>query len=449
MKIIKKVLLFISVVILSLSMASCDMLSSNTTSSSEKNLYELAVEDGYTGTLNEWLLSLTTDSSYDSVYDLAKSSGIVDEDMTLEEFIASLKGEPGSSSVQEATSSALLSVVSIYCDFTYTTTAGGFFGGGRTQTTTGTSAGSGVIVEDDKENGIAYIVTNYHVVYDIDSNETISDNIYVYLYGMELDAYGMEATYIGGSMTYDIAVLKVTSDIYKTSASKPTTVSDSSEIVVGDSIIAIGNSEANGISATSGIISVKEETITMTASDNKTTVDYRVIRMDAAVNSGNSGGGLFNDSGELIGIVNAKTVQSGVEGMCYAIPTNIAYYVGKQVIDNYSGSVVTVTRPVLGVTLGIASSKAVYNEETKITSIVQNIAVNEVSVAGAAYGVLKTGDQIVSITCGDSTTFITSTYSVEDVLLRCKQNDVINLYILRDGEYQTVSVTLSNITSVS
>lgn len=79
-------------------------------------------------------------------------------------------------------------------------------------------------------------------------------------------------------------------------------------MTVGDSVIAIGNPNAGGIAVTQGILSMESEYITMTAADNVSTVQIRVMRVDAAINGGNSGGGLFNDSGELIGIVNAKVV---------------------------------------------------------------------------------------------------------------------------------------------
>ena len=93
-------------------------------------------------------------------------------------------------------------------------------------------------------------------------------------------------------------------------------------MVVGSSAIAIGNAQGLGISSTSGVVSVDSEYITMTAADGKTAVAFRVMRVDTAINSGNSGGGMYDDNGNLIGIVNAKIVYDGVENIGYAIPSN-------------------------------------------------------------------------------------------------------------------------------
>ena len=126
-------------------------------------------------------------------------------------------------------------------------------------------------------------------------------------------------------MNYDVAVLRIDkSDIVKTAAEKGTlcavSFGDSDNVAVGQTAIAIGNPEAEGISVSSGIISVTSEDITMTAVDESSTVTMRVIRTDTAINSGNSGGGLFDTQGKLIGIVNAKMKTEKAENIAYAIP---------------------------------------------------------------------------------------------------------------------------------
>ncbi|MCB9498383.1 MAG: serine protease [Bacillales bacterium] len=441
-----KVFALVSMVILAITLAGCTFTNNTQTSEEAKNAYELAVENGFTGTLDEWLASLVENDSYESIYDLAVENGIFTG--TLEEFIASLKGDPGTTTTEEAAAYAINSVVTVYADFNYTT-SDNFFGG-HTTTSSGTSGGAGVIIEDDKEEGQAYIITNYHVIYDTDSDEKISDSIYLFLYGMALEDYEIEAEYIGGSMTYDIAVLKIDSDIYKDSGAYPATVADSSDLSAGESVIAIGNPEAEGISVTAGIVSVPEEIITMTAADDTTELDFRVIRIDASINSGNSGGGLFNSEGELIGITNAKAVDTDVEGMGYAIPSNVAVNVAKNIMENCDGvTTTTINKVLLGVTVEVTASSASYNAETKTTSITQTIGVNEVTQSGVAYGILEAGDTLVSVTYGSDTYQIDSIYTVIDVLLQCSKDDMVNFYILRDGSYQTVTVTLSNTVAVS
>ena len=115
------------------------------------------------------------------------------------------------SSIPAASAKWLRSAVSIVCNFTRTVQNSGYRPGmGGTRTEEYSSAGSGVIYELDKENGDAFIITNYHVVYDSNSDtfNGVSNDISVYLYGSEIDEKAIKATYVGGSLYYDIAVLR-------------------------------------------------------------------------------------------------------------------------------------------------------------------------------------------------------------------------------------------------
>lgn len=278
------------------------------------------------------------------------------------------------SSIPVASSKGLRSAVSIVCKFQATVQAGGWRpGSGSTTTKEYSSAGSGVIYQMDKSEGDAFIITNYHVVYDASSNTEngISNDISVYLYGSEIEEKAIEATYVGGSLYYDIAVLRIEdSEILAASSVCAVTVSDSDEIVVGDGAIAIGNAQGLGISSTSGVVSVDSEHITMTAADGKTEVSFRVMRVDTAINSGNSGGGLYDDEGNLIGIVNAKIVYDGVENIGYAIPSNVAVSIAENIIDYcYGTDTERVQRALLGITVSTSDSKAVYDSTTGLVSI--------------------------------------------------------------------------------
>ncbi|MCR5741197.1 MAG: S1C family serine protease [Gammaproteobacteria bacterium] len=449
----KKIMIGVFALTFSIALCGCSVTASSDSaanSTAEKNAYELAVEDGYQGSINDWILSLLENDSYENVYDLAVSEGLFDG--TLEDFIESLKGEDGNTSVVSSAATTLTSTVSIFCKFTVTTSSGGgFFGRGGTTTSEATSAGSGVIykLEDD---GTAYILTNYHVVYYVDADTQISDEIYVYLYGMEYDGYELEATYIGGSMQYDIAILKVKSDYLASDSGNPyhaVTLANSTDLQVGESVIAVGNPEGEGLSVTYGIVSVRSESITMYLADEKTTATRRVIRIDAAVNAGNSGGGLYNTDGELIGIVNAKTVDEEVEGMCYAIPINVASAIADKIISTCNGtSILTIKRVYIGIEVSIASSKASYDTTTGVLSIIQEIKVSSVSSSGDAYGILKTDDIIVNVTFEGVTYPVTSSDDLEDVILMASVGDSIDLYILRGGNYKTVTVTFSSESTV-
>ena len=177
------------------------------------------------------------------------------------------------SSIPAASAKGLRSAVRIVCKFQATVQQGGWRPGSSSTTTKDySSAGSGVIYQMDTSEGDAFIITNYHVVYDASSNTEngISEDISVYLYGSEIEEKAMKATYVGGSLYYDIAVLRVEdSEILKTSNACAVDVADSDKVAVGDSAIAIGNAQGLGISSTSGIVSVDSEYITMTAADEK------------------------------------------------------------------------------------------------------------------------------------------------------------------------------------
>ena len=352
------------------------------------------------------------------------------------------------SSIPSASSKGLRSAVSIVCNFQATVQQGGWWPGyGSTTTEDYSSEGSGVIYKIDQAEGDAFIITNYHVVYDASSNTEngISKDISVYLYGSEIEEKAIKATYVGGSLYYDIAVLRVEdSEILKASCACAADVACSDKIVVGDSAIAIGNAQGLGISSTSGVVSVDSEYITMTAADGRTEVSFRVMRVDTAINSGNSGGGLYDDEGNLIGIVNAKIIYDGVENIGYAIPSNVAVSIAENIIDYcYGTETERVQRALLGITVSTSDSKAVYNSTTGLVTIEENVSVYEVSSGSLADGILQAEDVLVSATVNGITTEITRQYHIIDMMLDVRAGDVVTLKILREGSEEIVSITIT------
>ena len=195
-------------------------------------------------------------------------------------------------------------------------------------------AGSGVIISSD-----GYILTNYHVISGAQKVKVTLSNKKTY-----------SATIVGYKKAKDIAVIKINA-----TGLKAATIADSSKIKQGQTTYAVGNPEgtfANSI--TSGIVSATSRTISISLDDDSsnsndqqggnswfssqttqsTTVKLNVIQTDAAVSPGNSGGGLFNANGDLIGIVNAKSSDSDSEGLGFAIPANTAVKIAKQLITN-------------------------------------------------------------------------------------------------------------------
>lgn len=176
------------------------------------------------------------------------------------------------------------------------TSSAGMFG----QTTTGVSTGSGFVLTED-----GYVVTNHHVVEGA-SGVTVTMH----------DGTEYEAKIIGSDATNDVAVLKITEDVQLQAVE----IGSSNALKVGDQVVAIGNPLGELTSTlTVGYVSAKERDVT---TDGKT---INMIQTDAAINSGNSGGPLFNSQGEVVGITTAKysgASSSGatIEGIGFAIP---------------------------------------------------------------------------------------------------------------------------------
>ena len=337
----------------------------------------------------------------------------------------------------------LRSSVSIFCTFTQESKWGNF--GGTGSASEYYSAGSGVIYQLNQAAGDAIIITNYHVVFDADSRAEngIAEKIQVYLYGSEITGMELEATYVGGSMYYDLAVLQVKgSDVLKNSDATAVSLGNSDLLQVGSTAIAIGNAEGSGISTTSGVVSIPSEYITMTASDGMTSVNYRVIRVDTAVNSGNSGGGLFDTNGKLIGIVNAKTIESGVENIGYALPVAVVEAVVNNILDYcLDQENENVMRPMLGVTVQVVASRAVYDSETGLLTIQDTVQVQSVEKEQLGK-VFEAGDILVSATLNGVTKPLTRQHHLIDLLVTARVGDVVEFVVQRGGQEVTLSVTI-------
>jgi S1-C subfamily serine protease len=363
----------------------------------------------------------------------------------------------------------LTSVVSIWVGCEYYR-SGGFM----TTSTSATfsSCGSGVIYSIDKEAGDAYIVTNCHIVYDAFDNSVTKNNAtYIrdtsaplsyklYLYGMEYQGdttsdsypdYSIPFTIVGWSMDNDIAVLKVTgSEILKNSYAQAVTVGDSDKIYVGDSVFAVGNPLAKGISATEGIVSATSTTATVASADGTYTINPRAICTSASINEGNSGGGLFNADGELIGIVFAKNVEDEVEGVGYALPASNAIRVAQSIIDHCDSVSQNTKKAQLGISSYVSSAEQWFDADANRITDKQTIAVGTVTF-GAALGKLQKGDILRSVTLGDETLVITKEWQLSEFLWKVRVGDTISLTVLRGGEEVTVSVTFrsNNFTAVN
>lgn len=423
-KIVSVIIVLILVLTLGLTACSYDSIA----------LYRLAVQDGYSGTYDEWIASQNqtqTEYTYEELYVIAVQNGY---DGTFAEWREAYTNNADSeiNTVEAATAKALRSVVCIFADFWSSTGS------------TTSSAGSGVIFGEDDD--YAYIVTNFHVIYEAAAQPNISTNITVYLYGTLYNGFEIEAQYVGGSMTNDIAVIKIPkNDRYLNSASIPATIADSGAVFPGESAIAIGNPNAGGISVTSGIISMESEDIDLTAPDEMTLLNLRVFRIDTPVNPGNSGGGLFNGKGELIGIVNAKYMDSETDNIGYAIPTNIAISLAQRIVETAGHPL---DKVVFGIMMQITDSTSVYDQATQRTYVLQEITVVDVTNGSAADGYLMEGDVLKSFTYNGVTRAINRLYSVTDFIFTFKQNDTITFTLMRDGVEMQIDVPMINVVEI-
>lgn len=345
-----------------------------------------------------------------------------------------------------AAAKGLLSAVSVSCHFEYKSG----YGSSYTGTTTETQKGAGVIYRLDKETGDAYIITNFHVVYDPASNTVghISKSIYAELYGMEDCGKEIACEYVGGSMYYDLAVLKVNgSRILAESNAVAVTPTKSPDVSVLDTAIAIGNPEGEGISATVGYVNVDSEYIDLRAADGKTNITIRVMRIDTAVNQGNSGGGLFNEKGEIIGIVSAKTSASSVENIGYAIPFSLVQGVVENVLYHCDGTEFDcVRRAMVGVNVGTLERYTEVDTETGKVYKREVVAITGVTVGGVAEGRLLIGDVVNSVTIDGVTYVCDRAYKLPECMLHARVGSTVVFDVVREGVSMQVTLPITEAT---
>ncbi len=340
-----------------------------------------------------------------------------------------------------AITKALRSTVKIRAGFTKTT----LISSTETATRQLWNVGAGVIYELNRGAGDAIIITNLHVLYrsGCDQKDGLSDNVLVYLYGSEQNEQGIPAEFIGGSQYYDVAVLKIENNLFLShSDARAAEIIDSDYLCAGDTAIAVGNPKGNGLAASCGIVSIPSEYMELTAADGITVNPaFRVIRMDTSVNNGNSGGGLFDAEGYLIGIVNAKIQASDVENIAYAIPSNVAVAVTENILYNCDGKENrSVLRALLGIEILSRGSKADYDAVSGRVYITETVYAGNVSEDSIAYGKILKGDIFLAISINSVTVPVLRQHHIIDTMMYAVPGDELIFLLERDGK--TIAVTL-------
>lgn len=271
---------------------------------------------------------------------------------------------------------------------------------------TSTGAGSGVIISAD-----GYILTCNHVVEGASSVKVTLRNNNSY-----------EAVLVGSDEASDLAVLKISAEETLTYVEQ----GHSADLVAGEQVVAIGNPLGLlGGTVTVGYISATERVIEVAEG-----VEMTLIQTDAAINSGNSGGGLFNLAGELIGIVNSKYSASGVEGLAFAIPIDSAYPVQLDLMKyGYVRGVIDHGLTLLDIT------------QNNLPQYHYYYGINEIGVyvVESKYAtVLQNKDRIVSV----NGIKVETVADIRKILSDCKVGDTIKIVADRKGETITCDLVL-------
>ena len=271
-------------------------------------------------------------------------------------------------------------------------------------------AGSGVIITAD-----GYLVTNHHVIEG-------ATNINVRL----ADGKEYKAKLIGSDAKTDLAVIKIDAKELK-----PAAFGASSELLVGEEVVAVGNPLGKlGGTVTKGIISALDREITI---DNTT---MRLLQTDTAINPGNSGGGMFNTSGQLVGVINAKSAGEEIEGLGFAIPIDTA----KAVIEDLIGH---------GYVTGRVDPGFVF-VEINDTMTAMMYRVNELGLyissvadgSDAEKAGFKSGDYVLKIEGEEVSTEAEANAAIDGK----KVGETLTVIVKRNGKEKTITLTLSEYT---
>ena len=272
-------------------------------------------------------------------------------------------------------------------------------------------AGSGVIVKDD-----GYIATNYHVIQSANKVEVTLHNGETY-----------SARIVGSDPANDIAVIKIDAKDLTTA-----TIGDSSTVDVGDLAVAIGNPLGQlGGTATTGIISALDRTLEVEGTT------LTLLQTDAAINGGNSGGGLFNSRGELIGIVESKASAVGVEGLAFALPINNVSGIINDMIENGGSAQVAAGTPAVGIVISEVSedNAQYYGLESA------GVYIAQVTGENAQQAGFQEKDRIVSF----NGTEISSSNEFITLVRKCKVGDTVTVVVSRKGQEIEIKTVLEEL----
>ena len=305
------------------------------------------------------------------------------------------------------------------------------------------NSGSATLYEID-DNGDAYFVTNYHI-----ANNSTNNGVYPY-YRLEFyqdSFYYMQGEYVGGSSTYDIAVVKVSAENYLSDRNATPVKIVEEPATAGTPVFAIGNTKGNGINVSvGGVIDIASEDVSITVAGN--TCEHRVIRHDAYIINGNSGGGLFDYNGNFVGITNGGDSQDG--NIKYAIPADLVQKVADQLIENFKADENShkLYKIKLGITTNVLATTSWFNPTTELVEVKDIIRITNVASGSPLEQILseEMGDEdiLTGVILNGIEYDITRGYMLDELMIQAKANDTLSL-IVTNSETK-LQTTLSEIT---
>lgn len=451
-------LIVVCLLVFSLFLAGCSQTVSVTsislsTTDDKQSVYTIYYSDGTTQTLT---VQNGQDVTADELY--AKYKELYGDDLTYDEFLQKYLVLSADNST--VIGKALQSSVKLYTEFIETVTD---FFGRPSGVNTAQYTGSGVIYQMDDQN--TYIITNYHVIYSNNANSSYNGGktarrIVCFLYGSENGTddfspqkdsdgyntydygdYAIECEYIGGSITKDIAIVRAdTADVLAVNPDVKAAVF-ADEYHVGETAIAIGNPENEGISVTEGIVSVDSEDISLQI--DSTVRSYRSLRIDTAIYGGSSGGGLFNVKGELIGITNAGDSED--QNINFAIPLEIAKGTADNILYFYTDGNEETTGAYtpsssFGITTVAENTRYTYDANAGYGKITEEIVVDQITSDSIASQVgLQQNDRLTAFVINGVSNQLDRCYDFTDILLTLRPGDTISFEITRGSEAMTTS----------
>ena len=352
---------------------------------------------GFAGTYLANSMNKTTDANGNTVLNSGNTAVVY---RTVEDIVTSTGAANGEALTYSQVADVVKdSVVEIMTEYTVQSMWYQYVTGG---------AGSGVIISDD-----GYIITNNHVICD-DSGTTIADNITVRLTNGE----EYKATAIGADADSDIAILKIEAQGLTFAVA-----GNSDNLAVGEEVVVVGNPLGElGGTVTNGIVSATEREMEVNG------VTMSLIQSNAAVNPGNSGGGMFNMKGELIGIVNAKSSGTGIEGLGFAIPINEALRINEQLLQ-----------------YGYVRGKTMIG--VQFQDISNNMFMNYYNLKPGVYvyalsegyndTVLEEGDRVIAVNGSE----ISTSSDIKAIVTESSVGDKLKFQLYREGKLIEVEVT--------